>query len=92
MNFNIILSVRYIRKKFIYIKYILRAFLNISIEYYIICSTCINIKKNEFEVHKLLPKFSQHLCNLITSACVQSDYTTYVTVLHNVNNPITHVV
>ena len=39
---------------------------------------------------KLLPKFPQFLCNPITLACVQSDYTTCVTVLHNVNNSITH--
>ena len=49
-----------------------------------------NIFRNS--ARKLLPKFPQFLCNLITSACVQSDYTTCVTVLHNVNNSITHVV
>ena len=37
-------------------------------------------------------RLHQHACNPITSVRVQSDYTTCVTVLHNVNNSITHVV
>ena len=49
-----------------------------------------NIFRNS--ARKLLPKFSQFLCNPITSVCVQSDYTTCVTVLHNVDNSITHIV
>jgi hypothetical protein len=47
-----------------------------------------NIFRNS--AHKLLHKFSQFLCNPITSACVQSDYISVCAIrLHNVCNRVT---